>query len=109
MRIRSAAAPMLWGRRADIASGARKSAPASIRSSRGVILHRRGFLGGLLAAIAGPALVKVDMLIPVTRELIASPGLVIPDFMWVAQFDIYKHMFEVAAQARAEIDLATGL
>lgn len=52
-------------------------------------LSRRSFIGGLLAAIAAPAVVKAEILMPVR-------GLILPvyDHDWAVKFDIYRHRFE---------------
>lgn len=61
-----------------------------------MILNRRGFLGGLLAALTVPAVIKLDGLIAVSRETLITA----PDYLWMAQFDIYRHRFTVNAIAR---------
>ena len=67
-----------------------------------VHISRRGFLGGFLAALTVPAIVKVDSLVAVTPELIAQPELVIPDYLWVARFDVFQHGFKVNAVQKAK-------
>jgi hypothetical protein len=62
-------------------------------------LNRRGFLGGLLAALTVPAIIKIDGLTAITPELITSE-LVIPDYLWVARFDVFQHMFTVSCMAK---------
>jgi hypothetical protein len=57
------------------------------------MIHRRLFLGGLLAAAAGPAIVRASSLMPVVPRIILPSALAASESLTIAPFPIAYQWF----------------